>query len=57
MRKEGTFEGVGGEDVSDNGGLFWFLDTILKHKNSDEEAEGRKSVCLCVCSYVSLYCD
>lgn len=49
MRKEGTFEGVGGVDVSDNGGRFWFLETILKHKHSTGE-----EVCLCMCTVISV---
>lgn len=30
MRKEGTCEGVEGEAVRDNGGRFWFLETIFE---------------------------
>lgn len=46
MRKKqnGTFkfEGGGGVDVSDNGGRFWFLVTILKHKHLVRETYERE---------------
>ena len=43
-KQKGTFEfeGGGGVDVSDNGGRFWFLVTILKHKHLVREAYERE---------------